>query len=90
MNDRWKYQHNKQLQFGRNDRVHSSKSQCCTLCSATPQTPNRNLDSSDNGGAQISEQQRVFSNEKQKNTSQMNLSMAPNFAHLLNRNPVLD
>ncbi|CAF1563943.1 unnamed protein product [Rotaria sordida] len=58
--------------------------------SSTPQTAKRNLDSNDNDHAQISEQQRVFSNDKQKNTGQMNLSMAPNSAHLLDWNPVLD
>ncbi|CAF4303901.1 unnamed protein product, partial [Rotaria sordida] len=68
-----------------NDRVHPSKSQCWTLCSATPQTPKRNLDSNDNDDAQISEQQRVFPNDKQKNTGQMNLSMASNSAHLLDQ-----
>ncbi|CAF1310571.1 unnamed protein product, partial [Rotaria sordida] len=39
---------------------------------STPQTAKRNLDSSDNDGAQISKQQRVLLNGKQKNTNQMN------------------
>ncbi|CAF5184561.1 unnamed protein product [Rotaria magnacalcarata] len=33
---------------------------------STPQTPKRNLDSSDSNDAQISKQQRVLSNRKQK------------------------
>ncbi|CAF4276369.1 unnamed protein product [Rotaria magnacalcarata] len=42
--------------------------------SSTPQTPKRILDSSDNDGAQISKQQRVLSNGKQKKTREMNFS----------------
>ena len=57
---------------------------------STPQTPKRNLDSSDSNDAQISKQQRVLSNRKQKEYSQMNVSVAPKALLSLNNNPVLD
>jgi hypothetical protein len=57
--------------------------------SSTPQTPKRNLDSSDSEGVQILKQQRVLSNGKQKNTGQMNVLIAPNSALLSNNNPSL-
>ncbi|CAF4216469.1 unnamed protein product [Rotaria sordida] len=58
--------------------------------SSTPQTPKRILDASDSDGAQISKQQRVFSNEKQKKPGHINMSMATNSVNLINRSPVLD
>ncbi|CAF3510028.1 unnamed protein product [Rotaria socialis] len=54
--------------------------------SSTPQTPKRNLDSSDNDGAQISKQQRVLSNGKQKKTREMNFSKVPSPVHQMNNN----
>ncbi|CAF1337379.1 unnamed protein product [Rotaria sordida] len=56
---------------------------------STPQTAKRNLDSSDNDGAQISKQQRILSNGKQKNTNQMNVSLASNYAHQSDNNPAV-
>ncbi|CAF2827771.1 unnamed protein product [Rotaria sp. Silwood2] len=58
--------------------------------SSTSQTPKRNLDSSDNDGAQISKQQRVLSNGKQKKTREMNLSKVPSPLHQLNNHFPLD
>ncbi|CAM4881563.1 unnamed protein product [Rotaria socialis] len=58
--------------------------------SSTPQTPKRNLDSSDNDGAQISKQQRVLSNGKQKKTREMNFSKVPSPVHQMNNNIQLD
>ncbi|CAF1026456.1 unnamed protein product [Rotaria sordida] len=58
--------------------------------SSTPQTPKRILDASDSDGAQISKQQRIFSNEKQKKPGHINMSMATNSVNLINRSPVLD
>lgn len=55
--------------------------------SSTPQTPKRNLDSSDNDDAQILKQQRILSNGKQKNNGQMNPSIAPNSALMSNNHP---
>ncbi|CAF1074872.1 unnamed protein product [Rotaria magnacalcarata] len=57
---------------------------------STPQTPKRNLDSSDSNDAQISKQQRVLSNRKQKEYGQMNVSTAPKASLPLNNNIVLD
>ncbi|CAF1265197.1 unnamed protein product [Rotaria magnacalcarata] len=57
---------------------------------STPQTPKRNLDSSDSNDAQISKQQSVSSNRKQKEYGQMNVSIAPKALLLLNNNPMLD
>ncbi|CAF4219546.1 unnamed protein product, partial [Rotaria magnacalcarata] len=57
---------------------------------STPQTPKRNLDSSDSNDAQISKQQSVSSNRKQKEYGQMNASIAPKALLLLNNNPMLD
>ncbi|CAF3126952.1 unnamed protein product, partial [Rotaria sp. Silwood2] len=50
--------------------------------SPTPQTSKRNLDTSDNNGIQVLKQQRILSNEKQKNTDRINLSIATNAAHV--------
>ncbi|CAF2001299.1 unnamed protein product [Rotaria magnacalcarata] len=58
--------------------------------SSTPQTPKRILDSSDNDGAQISKQQRVLSNGKQKKTREMNFSKVPSPVHQMNNNLQLD
>ena len=58
--------------------------------SSTPQTPKRNLDSSDNDGAQISKQQRVLSNGKQKKTREMNFSKVTSPVHQMNNNLQLD
>ncbi|CAF1321730.1 unnamed protein product [Rotaria magnacalcarata] len=55
-----------------------------------PQTPKRNLDSSDSNDAQISKQQRVLSNRKQKEYGQMNISTPPKALLPLNNNPVVD
>ncbi|CAM4811751.1 unnamed protein product [Rotaria magnacalcarata] len=58
--------------------------------SSTPQTSKRILDSSDNDGAQISKQQRVLSNGKQKKTREMNFSKVPSPVHQMNNNLRLD
>ncbi|CAM4846576.1 unnamed protein product [Rotaria magnacalcarata] len=54
--------------------------------SSTPQAPKRILDSSDNDGAQISKQQRVLSNGKQKKTREMNFSKVPSPVHQMSNN----
>ena len=51
-------------------------------------TPKRDLDASDNDNAQVSKQQRVLSNGKQKNTRQMNVSIASNVAHRSSNNHI--
>ncbi|CAF1463529.1 unnamed protein product [Rotaria magnacalcarata] len=58
--------------------------------SSTPQTPKRNLDSSDNDGTQISKQQRVLSNGKQKKRREMNFSKVTSPVHQMNNNLQLD
>ncbi|CAF3597980.1 unnamed protein product [Rotaria socialis] len=58
--------------------------------SSIPQTPKRNLDSSDNDDAHISKQQRVLSNGKQKKTREMNLSKVSSPVHQMNNNLQLD
>ncbi|CAF3408101.1 unnamed protein product, partial [Rotaria socialis] len=58
--------------------------------SSTPQAPKRNLGSSDNDGAQISKQQRVLSNGKQKTTREMNFSKVTSPVHQMNNNLQLD
>ena len=61
------------------------------LESSTPLTPKRNLDSSDNDGAQVLKQQRVLSNGKQtRNTNRTNSSVVPNFAQQPMNNHPLD
>ncbi|CAM2704921.1 unnamed protein product [Rotaria socialis] len=54
--------------------------------SSTPQTPKRNLDSSDHDGTQISKQQRVLPKGKQKKTREMNLWKVPSPVHPMNNN----
>ncbi|CAF3771047.1 unnamed protein product [Rotaria sp. Silwood1] len=56
--------------------------------SSTPQTPKRNLDTSDNDGIQVLKQQRVLSNEKQKSTGRTNLSIATNATNVSGNNPI--
>ena len=62
------------------------------LESSTLLTPKRNLDLSDNDGAQVSKQQRVLSNGKQKrSTNQTNPSAVPNLAQQpMNSHPLED
>ena len=61
------------------------------LESSTPLTPKRNLNSSDNDGAQVLKQQRVLSNGKQKrNTNRTNSSAVPNLAQQPMNNHPLD
>ena len=61
------------------------------LESSTPLTPKRNLDSSDNDGAQVLKQQRVLSNGKQKrSTNRTNSSAIPNLAQQPMKNHPLD
>ena len=47
---------------------------------STSQTPKRNLDNSDNDTRPTSKQQRIVTNDKQKNIAQENDSMAINIA----------
>ncbi|CAF4854897.1 unnamed protein product [Rotaria socialis] len=57
---------------------------------STPQTLERNLDSSDSNDAQISKQNRILSNRKQQEYGLMNVSIASKALLPLNNNPVLD
>ena len=48
---------------------------------STPQTPKRNLETSDNEGAHTAKQQRIFSNGKEKNAGNSRIMTEPTLTH---------